>query len=365
MTLGARLRRLLRALGWGSWKHWRLLESWRANRREACSGRLVCYRRELLELKDATVRPHCFQPDGNGDFRLAPGFLELPGDKSTVRVERRPLLRCWESLSDGEGARKYLDHILTVFMERVAWKNPYHNLQMLYEVWLATHFSGYTPEQTSVVWLDSHPVSPYRELWLQRFREVHSISEIEEGRLRHAVVCRGHYTSSLSNCLGPRPPRWNEFRRFLLGNAATDTPPTLTFLSREKAQIRRLINREALLSELRARLPKVEIRDVRMEELTLSEQIEVARTTRLLVGVHGAGLCYTSFLPPEAGLVELFPDIYHSFRFTFFNLARWDRRPYARVICTRSNGHDDCVVPVARAAAEIEKAWHRVATQDE
>ena len=347
MTLGARLRRLLRALGWGSWKHWRLLESWRANRREACSGRLVCYRRELLELRDVTIRPKLFQPSGHGDFRLAPGFLELPGDKSTVRVKGSPLFRCWESLQEGKGSRTSLDKIFVVFMERVAWKNPYHNLQMLYEVWL-----------------DSHPESPYRELWLQRFREVQSISELQEGLLGHAVVCRGHYTSSLSNCLGPRPPRWNEFRRFLLGNPVTISPPTLTFVSREKARIRRLVNREALLSELRARLPGVEIREIRMEDLTLSEQIEVARTTRLLVGVHGAGLSYTAFLPPDAGLVEFFPDIYHSFRFTFFNLARWDRRSYARVICARSNGQDDCVVPVARAAAIIERAWHRGLTQD-
>ncbi|ELR16310.1 glycosyltransferase AER61, putative [Acanthamoeba castellanii str. Neff] len=70
---------------------------------------------------------------------------------------------------------------------------------------------------------------------------------------------------------------------------------------------------------------------VQLETMTFKEQVELMYSkTNILIGVHGAGLSHTVFLPPEAILIELLPDSVKSFTY-FRNLAKQSNHIYIPV----------------------------------
>ncbi|KAK8066920.1 hypothetical protein PG997_013667 [Apiospora hydei] len=85
-------------------------------------------------------------------------------------------------------------------------------------------------------------------------------------------------------------------------------PLTLTFINRTAT--RQLNNADGLLDEIRSRfrLEDVHVQSVNFARLPLRDQIQVARATDILVGVHGAGLMHALFMAARRGaVVEIFP----------------------------------------------------------
>ena len=75
-----------------------------------------------------------------------------------------------------------------------------------------------------------------------------------------------------------------------------------------KNQKRILANGEELADKLASILPKnILIRLVDTASLSISEQISLMRKTDYLVGIHGAGLCLSVFMPHESIMQEVLP----------------------------------------------------------
>jgi protein O-GlcNAc transferase len=75
---------------------------------------------------------------------------------------------------------------------------------------------------------------------------------------------------------------------------------------------------------------------VQLETMTFKEQVELMYSkTNILIGVHGAGLSHTVFLPPEAILIELLPESIKSFTY-FRNLAKQSNHIYIPVHVSHS-----------------------------
>ena len=80
-----------------------------------------------------------------------------------------------------------------------------------------------------------------------------------------------------------------------------------------KGQKRILANGQELADKLASILPKnILIRLIDTASLSISEQISIMRKTDYLVGIHGAGLCLSIFMPNESILHELLPRKYIS-----------------------------------------------------
>ncbi|KAJ9644769.1 hypothetical protein H2201_006078 [Coniosporium apollinis] len=95
-------------------------------------------------------------------------------------------------------------------------------------------------------------------------------------------------------------------------------PLTLTFIDRKEE--RRLLNQTALLSSLEAKYPALNISVVDFANITFAQQLQIVHETDILVGVHGADLTHSLFLPPGSAVVEILP---HSVtRQRFHNLAK-------------------------------------------
>jgi len=80
------------------------------------------------------------------------------------------------------------------------------------------------------------------------------------------------------------------------------------YISRNGHQdnIRKVVNEEALL----AFLDRYDFRMLRLEELSLEEQLSHTCNATALVGPHGAGMAHCAFMPPGSLVIELFAPTY-------------------------------------------------------
>lgn len=104
------------------------------------------------------------------------------------------------------------------------------------------------------------------------------------------------------------------------------------YISRSKAQRRKILNE----SEVISLLEKYRFKKVHFEDYTMSEQINIARNSKYMVGLHGAGLTNVLFMPPKSSLLELKAEN-DSTNHCFFSLASAVGVDYHYLFCKREN----------------------------
>ncbi|KAK1762084.1 hypothetical protein QBC33DRAFT_614531 [Phialemonium atrogriseum] len=194
---------------------------------------------------------------------------------------------------------------------------------------------------TQVVILDDRQDGPYFDLWTL-------FAKRKPVRLKELLAAPAPSTNAsiIVPLAGGSNPLWqndwavrrctaattlNAFsRRVLDFYGVTDDPPApptnkttdddndnnnaivVTFIDRTST--RRLQDQDRLFAALRERVPHVSVRLVDFAALPFAEQLRVARTTDVLVGVHGAGLTHAM---SRAGVIQP-ADLRHN---GFRNLA--------------------------------------------
>ncbi len=98
----------------------------------------------------------------------------------------------------------------------------------------------------------------------------------------------------------------------------------------EGRKIHRIIpNLQQILKELQERLDNVHGSKWNIEPLRLEKfddfhsQVEAITSASVLVGVHGAGMTYSLFLPEHAHIIEIFYGDRGSGNRQFHNIAHW------------------------------------------
>jgi hypothetical protein len=79
------------------------------------------------------------------------------------------------------------------------------------------------------------------------------------------------------------------------------------YISRAKASHRRVVNENALLPLLE----KYGFAIVHLENFPLQEEFETFANAKVVVGPHGAGLASCLFCPPNASVLEIYPQYHH------------------------------------------------------
>jgi capsular polysaccharide biosynthesis protein len=72
-------------------------------------------------------------------------------------------------------------------------------------------------------------------------------------------------------------------------------------------RISRQIGNEPLLLERLRSDPKVQVTVVEFSRYSYKEQLQLVAQHDVLIGMHGAGMTHLLWLPPWAGVVELWP----------------------------------------------------------
>lgn len=121
-----------------------------------------------------------------------------------------------------------------------------------------------------------------------------------------------------------------------------DAPRTILLVRRIGAAARQLSNRDDVFSTLKrcafsyvnseGRRVPYRVQVVDFESMPVSEQIDVCRKARVLIGIHGAGLANMIWCPSDCAVLEIRPARPRFFRYLFWHLASSLRLPYAAVV---------------------------------
>merc|ERR1719401_1552433 len=94
---------------------------------------------------------------------------------------------------------------------------------------------------------------------------------------------------------------------------------------------RSLENQQEVESAI-SQLPGVKLLAVDLADVSFEQQVQLLRSTKVLVGVHGAGLTHIMLLPRDAGVVEIsvnqVPYPGRSVANIFNNIAKWTKHAY-------------------------------------
>lgn len=88
--------------------------------------------------------------------------------------------------------------------------------------------------------------------------------------------------------------------------------PVITLINRTHNRI--LHEADNLMEKVRRRYPNSKVNVADFATLGLREQVELAMTTDVLIGHHGAGMTHLFFLPPDAAVIELTSNKTRKFR---------------------------------------------------
>ena len=223
----------------------------------------------------------------------------------TVLVHRDPAtMNFWHSLMDVFSVTLTLD-VLRMAINPVTNK-PFYSVEDV--------------ERTQIMIVDDYKEGPNYELWTMMAKK--------------PVVRAANATNLINNSdniivplSGSGNPFWqgdwevhscdhsalkNAFTRRVLDfygiDQAPDTrdrPIVVTILHRKGS--RRLRDLPRYSEKLQSLFPEAKVQLIEFAEKSLSEQLNIVRSTDVLAGVHGAGLTHAMFLSPESAVVEIEP----------------------------------------------------------
>jgi len=103
------------------------------------------------------------------------------------------------------------------------------------------------------------------------------------------------------------------------------------YISREKADTRRVLNRKEIIHKHNLDL-------YCLEDLPIQDQIELFYDSELIVSPHGAGLSNLLFSPSQTNVIELFPSIPYPY---YYYLSHYLDHNYRYLADRRKHGNDD------------------------
>jgi len=243
-----------------------------------------------LYLEDILFHRSDFQ--GLGPEWLQRNFRDYgatPSPHGTAIASRRPPVRKAGTL-----------FLLTHF-------NPHNFGHFVHDVLGRFHIFDQLPEELrrdAVLLCSDHPF-PMQQFLLDAFRGAHPVAAIRRGAVWHAervIMPRNPFSSRAVSA-----PALRYTRRRMQQIAGSDTPPAKRrplYIARPNPPApdpRRLDN----LPELEALLEEFGFRTARCETLPPEVQMELFRSTSVLLGLHGAGMLNQLFLPEDATVIEI------------------------------------------------------------
>lgn len=341
-----------------TFKHWLDKEE------SICDGKFAGYNSLFARLHNVTLDPSKGQGRKGGEnisdvfnqpeeaeyFKLEKGYFLLDcKDAIKYPFKEKDHLRKWFNAIDTNPERigKDIRSRWIIAVMRYEYANLYHTMTDYYNAYLMTVKFNLEPSQTDILFVDGHPVGALDGTWNTLFGNIWRAGQIEQPVLYRNMVWNilGYY-SPLNEHNAPVIPLVENFRQFFLSrhdiheekSLACDKL-TVVFLWRRDylahprnptGKVSRKVKNEVeLISGVRDLLPGHDVRGIQIDKLSMKSQLQLISETDILIGMHGAGLSHTLFLPPHAGLIELYPNYWPTANRHFRAMAQWRHLHYS------------------------------------
>ena len=213
----------------------------------------------------------------------------------------------------------------TIMIVRYEYANIYHTLTDFYNTFLLMNFFNRTQHDTNILIVDGHPQGQLDPIWNTLFNSSVRISSLPRRTLfTNAVWGMLGYNSPILVHDLEEIPLIEEFREFFLSSYHMADSHQLDcqhlsvlFIWRhdylahprnpEGVVSRKIANERELLNFTKTTYPHFSVRGVQIDQFEFMHQLQLVTDTDILIGMHGAGLTHTVFLPKHATLIELIP----------------------------------------------------------
>lgn len=344
-------------------KNNRAFDHWLGTEVVMCDNKFFGYNNLYARLHNVTIDPAKGQGRSGGEnisevfnqpedaeyFKLQKGYfaLKCPA-KIQYLFKNKDHLKTWLDVldTDTETVAKAVKRRWTIAVMRYEYANLYHTMTDYYNAFLMTVKFNLDPAETDILFIDGHPKGALDSTWHTLFRSITRAGTITEPVLYTNLIWNilGYY-SPLNEHDSPDIPLLESFRQFFLSRHGVNPEKKLScdnlsvlFLWRRDYLAhprnpsgkvsRKIKNEDELVSSVQDLLPGHDVRGIQIDKLTMAEQLQMISETDILIGMHGAGLSHTLFLPIHAGLIELFPTYWPSANKHFRAMAQWRHLHY-------------------------------------
>jgi glycoprotein 2-beta-D-xylosyltransferase len=349
----------------------RILDHWRRTVTEHCQGNFQGHANEFVLLKDVIVDPSFSVGKKGGEniadviqqkeneeyYKVRPGFFQLKCDTAdshrkqsiSYRFTSKNHMNSWiTSIKLVKELNKSadLEKEFTLAIQRYEYANLYHSMTDFYNTFLMMRFFNRTPSNTKILIIDGHPNGLLDSIWSVLFDDVQRAGHMKRPtRFKELVWAMQSYNSPMVRHRSPGLPLVEDFSQFFLTRYNIISQHTLhcdqfnvLFVWRRdyvshprnpKGKITRKIKNEVeLIDTIKSKYPNFTVRGVQIDLFDMKKQLKLIASTDVLIGMHGAGLSHTLFLPKHAGLIEFYPTYWSIGNIHFRAMAKWRNLHY-------------------------------------
>lgn len=371
-------------------------ESWNSTKKMFCSNTFFIFTREFALARDIVLDPShakgilggedledvLNQKESDEYFTFTKGFFLLPCDSIEQSFSRpKNYLNTWlKMISNNSYYEKKqnakINKQFTLAFTRFEYANLFHTTTNIYNAFLSMIFFKKEPEETSILLVDGHPKGSLDVIWPQLFNKVTRIGSIKDlTQYKELVWVELGYNSPMRNQKAANIPLAEEFREFFLEKHGVDpkgheldcSSVNVLFIWRRdyvahprnpRGKVSRKIkNEKELVNYVKSSFKNVNVKDYQLDKLSMSTQLSIITETDILIGMHGAGLTHTMFLPKHAGLLEFFPKYSRVKNRAFQAIARF-RNLYYEYWHNKEAGYeyhgDYTAIPVSIVAQKLQ-----------
>ena len=268
------------------------------------------------------------QSEADEFFEYSKGFWKVRCVSNDVPDDVQfPWFLYLETTSDANGDWNEIDKetMFTIAVTRQDYVNLHNFVRQMYNAFLLMMIFKKQPKEVAVLFLDGHPAGMLDKPWYDIFSKV-----MRAGTFARPVLYKNlvwgfkESDGGLTDLEAEHVPYIEEFRSFFLqefqvhNSSALDcNTVVITVILRrdklfhprnEKGVVgRKILNEDEIIEDLLKAFPNACVQAVLMDSLPIGNQLEIISSTDILIGMHGAGMTHTVFLPQHAAVLELFP----------------------------------------------------------
>lgn len=330
----------------------------------ACNGNFQAFKLGYAKLVDVTIDPkygigrlggenisEVFnQKEEDEYFRLQKGYFQLQCNQSKIEYvfSGKTHLRTWMECVNVSQHFRYNQIIKqwTIAVLRYEYANLYHTMTDYYNAFFLAKVFNINPNNVTIMFIDGHPKGALDTPWQYLFRNYIRAGAFKGPvRLKRLLWGIMGYDSFLNHHSRETVPYLEEFRQFFLTRHGVST---LQKLNCDKLNVlilwrrdylahprnpsgvvsRKIKNENELLTKVKELLPGHNVYGVQIDKYSMRKQLLIISKTDILIGMHGAGLSHTLFLPKHAGLIEFYPVYWSTSNQHFKAMAKWRHLHY-------------------------------------
>ena len=386
-----------------------LFSKWASRTEQFCGGTITSFSDTIICFRKITVNPKLAtalakpginatqvlqQAEEDELYKFQPGFFQIHCKTDSLgrisRHGRTHVHGIWEAAlkvntdSPSPVSAQDSQSGLTIALQRNEYANVYWTLLDVYDIYLTCNFLNHSTENTSVLLVDARPQGNLDSLW-NIFRSVERLSSLNSSVTYDVLNWRFNRAQSplLEYVLTPLP-LGKEFRYFVFSSYHLSRVHTrdcgklnIFFLWRRDyiahprnpsgKVSRKIKNENQLLRETSQAFPNHNITGLQLDSLHIRKQIEIISHTDIFIGMHGAGMTFSMFLPDNSAVVEMFPAYYKSPNWHMEYVARRSGHTYIKWKSTDHTLDDmdteSTTVPIDIIAPLVKKAINKICSR--